>query len=249
MKHDFFSGHAHHYAQYRPHYPVELVQFLAAQSPGRTLAWDVATGNGQAAVQLAAFFDTVYASDLSEQQLQHALQRENITYRHELAEHCSLPGRCVDLVTVATGIHWFQLDAFFEQVQRVLKPGGICAAWGYAHSHISPAIDRIMVDFAYTILLDYWPAPTRLNWEDQYRSLRMPYPELDWPPFEATAEYTLGDLLNYLFSWSAVQEFIKKHGNNPIEQIEDELGEAWGPEQVVRTIRWPLHGKICRKND
>lgn len=247
MKHDFFSGHADHYARYRPHYPSALFQFLAAKSPGRTLAWDVATGNGQAAVQLARLFDTVYASDLSSQQLQHAVQCPNITYRHEVAEHCSLPYQSVDLITVATGIHWFQLDAFFEQVQRVLKPGGICAAWGYALSHITPEIDEIMVDVAYRRLRDYWPAPTKLNWEDNYRSLQMPYPELEWPGFEAVAEYTLDDLLNYLFSWSAVQEYIKKNGSNPLEEIEDTLMQAWGTESTIRTVRWPLHGKLCRK--
>lgn len=170
--------------------------------------WDVATGNGQAAVELAGLFDRVYASDVSAQQLEHAVHHPGITYRHEVAERCSLPDRSVDLITVATGIHWFQPDAFFEQVTRVLKPGGICAAWGYALSHISPEIDRIMVDFAYTLLRAYWPEPTRLNWEDQYRSIRMPYPKLEWPGFNAVAESTFEDLLNYVFSRSAVQKYI-----------------------------------------
>ena len=47
------------YARYRPTYPPALFAWLAEVSPGRALALDVGTGNGQAAVALAAHFDQV----------------------------------------------------------------------------------------------------------------------------------------------------------------------------------------------
>ena len=54
---DLFSLQAADYARFRPVYPPELYAWLAAQAPARGLAVDVGTGNGQAAVALAAHFD------------------------------------------------------------------------------------------------------------------------------------------------------------------------------------------------
>lgn len=50
---DHFSGHAKQYARYRPAYPAALYDWLAGEAPARHCAWDVASGNGQAAVEIA----------------------------------------------------------------------------------------------------------------------------------------------------------------------------------------------------
>ena len=69
---DHFSDVAHRYSRYRPRYPSDLFEYLASLSGGRDLAWDCATGNGQAAVALAGHFDKVIATDASAEQLAHA---------------------------------------------------------------------------------------------------------------------------------------------------------------------------------
>ncbi len=56
---DHFSGHAANYAKFRPNYPRQLFEYLVSIAPGRGRAWDCATGNGQAAVGLSAFFECV----------------------------------------------------------------------------------------------------------------------------------------------------------------------------------------------
>jgi methylase of polypeptide subunit release factors len=66
---DHFSGHADEYTRYRPTYPAELFNWLAQQAPAHALAWDCATGSGQAALGLAAHFDAVIATDASPQQI------------------------------------------------------------------------------------------------------------------------------------------------------------------------------------
>ena len=60
---------AQSYAACRPDYPDELFSYLASLTPGHRLAWDCATGNGQAARNLGHFFDHVVASDHSSEQL------------------------------------------------------------------------------------------------------------------------------------------------------------------------------------
>ena len=54
---DHFSSHAADYAAFRPRWPPELFSWLSGQVYSRDLAWDCATGNGQAARALAAHFD------------------------------------------------------------------------------------------------------------------------------------------------------------------------------------------------
>jgi hypothetical protein len=46
---DHFSQQAGDYARYRPSYPAALVDYLASLTPRHDRAWDVGTGNGQAA--------------------------------------------------------------------------------------------------------------------------------------------------------------------------------------------------------
>ncbi len=67
---DHFSKQSDLYVKHRPHYPSELYQYLASLTPAHELAWDCGTGNGQAAVALAGFYNEVIASDPSQQQVQ-----------------------------------------------------------------------------------------------------------------------------------------------------------------------------------
>jgi ubiquinone/menaquinone biosynthesis C-methylase UbiE len=63
---------------------------------GTDHAMDVATGTGQAAVELAKLFTNVRATDISETMLSQAIQRDNIKYVQEPAERIDLPDKSVD---------------------------------------------------------------------------------------------------------------------------------------------------------
>ena len=108
---DHFSGHASTYASFRPGYPPELLDFAASLPRRHGLAWDCATGNGQAAVGLAERFARVIATDGSASQLSLAMPHPNVEYRQALAEESGLASGSVDLVTVATAVHWFNSTA------------------------------------------------------------------------------------------------------------------------------------------
>ena len=119
---NYFAVQSEHYSRNRPTYPDELFDFLSGLCTSHELAWDSATGNGQAAVSLSGYFKKVIATDFSNEQLSRAFQKENIFYRNESAEHSSLENNSADLVTVATAIHWFNIPEFYKEVHRVLKP-------------------------------------------------------------------------------------------------------------------------------
>src|SRR6266498_1141048 len=78
---DHFSKQAADYANFRPRYPRELFEYLGSVAPSRALAWDCATGNGQAAVELAEVFDRVIATDASEKQIANAEPHDRVEYR------------------------------------------------------------------------------------------------------------------------------------------------------------------------
>lgn len=53
---------------------------------GHERVWDCACGNGQASVDLAGYFRTVYGTDLSAEQIAHAEAHPRVNYRVGLAE-------------------------------------------------------------------------------------------------------------------------------------------------------------------
>ena len=87
---DHFSRQSRQYTQFRPRYPAELFAYLATLPARGELAWDCGTGNGQAAVDLAAHFARVVATDASANQLGHAEAHPKVDYRQAPAETCPL---------------------------------------------------------------------------------------------------------------------------------------------------------------
>ena len=138
---DHFSKQAADYANFRPRYPRELFEYLGSVAPSRALAWDCATGNGQAAVELAEVFDRVIATDASEKQIANAEPQDRVEYRIASAEESGLESDTIDLIMVAQALHWFDLPRFYEEVPRVLKSNGVFAASAYKFFHITPEID------------------------------------------------------------------------------------------------------------
>ncbi|MCB0532430.1 MAG: class I SAM-dependent methyltransferase [Lewinellaceae bacterium] len=225
---DNFSHQAASYARYRPVYPPSLIEHMANLAPGKHAAWDCATGNGQVAVALAEHFESVLATDMSAQQLEHARPHPRIRYAQERAEHCSAADETFDLITVAQAVHWFDFESFFAEVQRVLRPDGILALIGYSLFTADDAdIDAVVRHFYVDITGPYWDAERR-HIDAAYQTIPFPLKEIDMPHFFMEFNWTADDVLGYFSSWSAVQHYIRANGHNPVELIEPDLRAAWG---------------------
>lgn len=241
---DHFSAQSGTYAEFRPNYPRALFHFLASQCPQAKFCWDVATGNGQAALSLVEHFASVYATDASSNQVSLAEPHVRIRYAVEPAEKTALTNHSCDLVTVAQAIHWFRHENFYAEVRRVLKPGGLIAVWGYGLHTVDGTIDSIVKKYYSDIVGPHWP-PERKYIEERYETLPFPFAQIETPQFEITADYTLGEMRGYLMSWSATQRYIKQHEKNPLELIASDLKVAWGGAEK-RTLRWPIYLKLGR---
>ena len=240
---DYFSGHAVDYAKFRSHYPGELFEYLASISPRHELAWDCATGNGQAAVGLARHFGSVIATDASAQQIESAEPDDRISYRVALAEASGIDSASVDLILVAQALHWFDLDAFFTEAKRVLKEDGVLAITSYKVLEIAPEIDAIIWKFYRETTGPFWP-PERELVETDYKDIQFPFPELSPVPFEMREQWNLDQLAGYLRTWSATQKFIAARGFDPVDSLMEELGAVWNNPEQVREIKWPLHLRV-----
>ena len=242
---DHFSGHAGIYHEARPTYPPALFDWLAAQAASRALVWDAGCGNGQASAALASRFALVYATDPSAPQIANAEARPNIDYRVEAAEHCGLADASADLVSVAQALHWFDHARFYAEVQRVLKPRGVLAAWTYADCRVEPAIDAVKDRLYVELTGPYWP-PERAHVDSGYRSLPFPFEEIASPPFAMSMQWTIGQFLAYLRSWSTTQHYLRDKGEDPVALVEADLRAAWGNADAPREVRWDFHLRCGR---
>ena len=242
---DYFSQGATAYADFRPRYPDALFTHLAGLAPGRQLAWDCATGNGQAATGLARWFDAVVATDASARQLEQAEAHPRITYRCAPAEQSGLDSGSVCLVTVAQALHWFDQSAFFAEARRVLAPGGVIAAWCYSLLEIRPEIDQVLTRF-YTDTVGPWWHPERAMVDDGYRSLDFPFAEIGMLPFFIDKDLALDELLGYVRTWSATRGYQAERGEDPVIQLASDLAAVWEPKGAALPGRWPLHFRVGR---
>ena len=243
---DHFSKQAAGYAKFRPRYPQKLFDYLRSIAPSRRFAWDCATGNGQAAVGLATVFDRVIATDASVKQIGNARSLERVDYRVAPAENSGIESETIDLIMVAQALHWFDLDRFYAEARRVLKPDGILAASAYNLLHVEPAIDAVINRYYYDVIGPFWPAERKLV--EQFADFPFPFREIEPPKFEMTVQWNLDHLLGYLQTWSSTQRFIAAKGTDPLNQIRDELHRVWENSGQTRRVTWPLIVRIGRVN-
>ncbi len=234
---DRFSGHAALYARYRIEYPTELYDFVLAHVPSRYAAWDCATGNGQVAGTLANHFVRVDATDISQSQLDLAVQRQNIHYAVSAAEKTPFADASFDLVTVGQALHWFNVLAFNAEVRRVLKPGGVVAEWGYGLNQVGPEIDALVQYFYQEVVGPFWD-PQRKHTEDEYTSLAFPFAHAKRTTFVVRQVWDAERFLNYLRTWSSVQKYRQHHGSDPVDGFASQLQYAWGPGE--RDVQFPV---------
>jgi SAM-dependent methyltransferase len=240
---DDFSGLAREYARFRPTYPDGLFRFLASISPWHGLALDCGAGNGQAARGLVDYFDAIYAFDISMDQLKHAPLHPKISYLAARAEAIPAQSGSFDLLIVTEALHWFDLEMFYTEAKRVLKPGGILAGLAYQLLETSPDIDPIIARYYSQVLGPYWSRGVQLV-DENYQTLPFPFTEMQPPELKMEKSWNLHETLGFLASWSATSRFMAKNGYHPLQEIEGELLAAWGDPDRRRTIHWPLILKV-----
>jgi hypothetical protein len=241
---DLFSTQSKLYANFRPTYPSKLYEFIFRHLDNRDAAWDCATGNGQVANYLANHFIRVMATDISQQQLDHAIIRNNITYLQCPAERTPFPAQSFDLITVGQALHWFNREQFYSEVNRVARKKALLAVWGYTTLFIDAKVDPHLNEFYGRTVGPYWDNARRLV-EEQYSGIRFPFEEINAPKFTLSVRWSLDHLTGYLSSWSATQQFIRANQRDPVAALRKELEKKWPPGET-KSARFPLFLRLLR---
>jgi ubiquinone/menaquinone biosynthesis C-methylase UbiE len=138
-----FDSVAHDYDAYRPDYPAQLFDALES-SMGQPLLWsdvlDVGAGTGISSRALAGRGATVTAVDPGIGVLGVLRSRSTSRVRPVVGDGNALPlaDDLFDLVAYAQSFHWTDPDRALAEAFRVLKPGGLLAAWWNRHDLTVP---------------------------------------------------------------------------------------------------------------
>ena len=77
-------------------------------------------------------FEKINGIDVSAEQIRHApTGNDRVRFSVGSADNLEFEDASMDLVTIAMALHWVDRDRFYSEVKRVLKPGGVLAAFGY----------------------------------------------------------------------------------------------------------------------
>lgn len=241
---DHFSGQAQLYAQFRPRYPDALYEYIFSLVPQQEVAWDCGTGNGQVASRLAEKFTQVYATDISEQQMAHAIRQDGIRYVVARAEKTNFADNTFDLVTVGQALHWFDFYAFYEEVKRTCKDHAILAVWGYKLLEVSSKIDPVIRDFYTNITGPYWDEE-RKHIDDAYQSIPFPFEEIKAPDFTIAVEWRLAEMEGYFNTWSSVQKYIRQNGTNPVPVLMAKIKSVVHSDDLL-AVKFPVFMRVGR---
>jgi SAM-dependent methyltransferase len=236
---DNFSTGSADYVTFRPDSPAEVFDFIYDHVNSFDTAWDCGTGNGQVACKLAEKFKRVYGTDISNEQIQLAKKKDNITYLQERAEQTSLPDNSMDLIKIAQAIHWFDFEKFYHEVKRVAKPGALIATWTYSTLKLTPEVNEVIDQLYDPITGPYWDKERKLV-DTGYSTIPFPFKEIPVPEFQIIRHWDMVQVLGYLRTWSGVKHYVKKEGHDPTLLVLDDLKKAWGSEPFLQ-VRWPVH--------
>lgn len=191
---NYKSDDAARYAAHRPSYSPKLIELVVethtAGGGQFELVLDIGCGPGIATRQIASHFKHVIGIDASVSMIETARQTECLSATGEQAtfEVCAsedldklLEPNSVDLITVATAAHWFDMPRFYAAASKVLKPSGSIAVWCTGRWHPDPRstpnledIQRLWDDLELKILGPY-ELPGNVLCRELYDNLQLPW--------------------------------------------------------------------------
>ena len=137
------------------------------------------------------------------------------------------------------------LNIFINRFTGTLRPGGIIAVIGYDVVRINEKVDLLIDKFYRETTGPYWDNERKYV-EEHYRTISFPFKEINTPAFSMNYNWQFEQVIGYLNTWSAVQHYIRKNNENPVEKFSNELKKVWG-NVLKRKISFPVFMRTGRK--
>jgi ubiquinone/menaquinone biosynthesis C-methylase UbiE len=137
---DIWTGKALSYDRARPAPPPALLDLLTQLIgiPHPALVVDVGSGTGLSTAIWGERAERVIGIEPNADMRTQAVRKlkdhpyaAHIQYQEGVASQTGLPDACADIVTAAQSFHWMEPDSTLAEIARLLRPGGLFAAYDY----------------------------------------------------------------------------------------------------------------------
>ncbi|KAK3735583.1 hypothetical protein RRG08_038736 [Elysia crispata] len=170
------------YAESRPSYTEEVfhtvVEFCRESSPDLSLAVDVGCGPGMSTIGFATYFQKIIGVDISETQIACAPRNiPNCEFKVGCAHNLQfITSGTVDLFCSGQSFHWLPQEETFAEADRVLKPGGTIAIFGYDLSTADVPEVQACIQKIWMKLIPFYPRDC-IQALHNLHTRNLPYPD------------------------------------------------------------------------
>ncbi len=212
-------------------------------------ALDVACGTGLSAKALLEIAEHVDATDISAEMLHNAYQHPRITYTKATAEQQLFEPDSFDMITVSSGVHWFDIDRFLAQANRILKPGKWLIIYDSFFNGEMLEVDTFN-DWYPLTYLEKFPPPARnntYNWSGENLSNKN-FEFLQEKQLSHDIEFNIDQLVLYLTTQSNITAQVERGimtYNEAEAWLYNQLSPFFSTEK--RTIRFGGWVKYLKK--
>lgn len=131
-----YTSNAENYSKYRTEYPKEFINYLYENVGlnNNSIIADIGSGTGKLSNQLLLKGSHVYSVEPNDG-MRKVAEKDlskfpNFKSINGTAENTTLQNSSVDFITVGTAFHWFDMEQFKKECQRILRPNGkVILAW------------------------------------------------------------------------------------------------------------------------
>lgn len=241
-----FDGLAEAYDAYRPGYPAEIFDTLAAAVPtDLPCAIDVGAGTGISTAALQAALPSNWlivavepGSDMRRVLTRRFQGNPTVQPLDAFAEAITMPDSSVSLVVACTAFHHFDREAFFAEAARLLVPGGILALIRNRRGP-DPVIEGFNAFIADQLAAVSDMAKRARTMEPSVRELAA------LPRFKAPKSVTRGwsqtmtrrDLIDLYLTRSITGQVVRAIGLRPVIAAFEAVWDAHEPGKI-RDIQW-----------
>lgn len=246
---------AERYSKGRPYFHINTISHIKKYlqiNYKLNKALDVACGTGLSTKALLDIATNVFGTDTSEEMLKWAISQDEINYSIATAENQPFSNSEFDLITVCSGVHWFNIDKFLVEANRLLTNDG----WLVLYDNFFISEMQGVVSFSKwypEVYLKKFPAPKRNNsydWSNENLSFKNFTLDKE-EEFKNPISYTKDELVLYFTTQSNITA-ITNSGEMTYNEVEEwlnkELTQFYSTDDK-RTINFGNWVKYLRRNN